>query len=71
MHELEIAKVSHDIAKDLEMLTKADEDNDVMSSSMISSKEHLSEQSPETEVLVFAVYLNPCSNQNVTDSTAH
>lgn len=51
MHELEIAKMSHDIAKDLEIMTKAD--NDSAESEKVKSlvRQHPSnEQSPDTEV---------------------
>lgn len=49
IQELEIAKMSHDIAKDLEIMTKADNDS-IETEKVKSLARDLSEQSPDTEV---------------------
>lgn len=49
-HELEIAQLSHNLAKDLDMLSTADSEPSNRYKSIGDSKEKISEASPETEV---------------------
>ena len=50
-HELEIAQLSHSVAKDLEMLSIAD--GETPNRYKLGSKEKITDPSPETEVRLF------------------